>query len=447
MISLYLLTGFIALLLIIILIVLLKPNKKQLNDDLLQQLNTQIAVQEQKIKGLQEDKIAQENKNLVALEKAEKENRELLSQLTLEKQQVAKLEEAYKAQQIRLKEQEIFVAQAQERFAKDFELIASQILKQKTAEFTETNRSNLDILLNPLKENIKAFEDKVEKVYKSESDERNVLKGEISKLMELNKQISDEAHQLSKALKGDNKKQGNWGEMVLDKLMEGSGLIEGTNYSKQSSFTDDAGSRLQPDVIIYLPEEKHLVIDAKVSLVAYEKLVNAETEEERLAYTKQHLTSVKAHISGLSGKNYYDLYQINSPEFVLLFMPIESSFALAIQFDKDLFEFAWNKRVVLVTPSTLLATLKTVASIWKQEQQTKNAIDIATKAGQLYDKFVGFITDLDAVGKQINKSQEAYNEAMKKLTLGNGNLVSRVETLKKLGAKNTKDIDGKFLEE
>jgi DNA recombination protein RmuC len=447
MIYLYLIAGLIALLLIIILIVILKPNKKQLNDDLLQQLNTQIAVQEQKIRGLQEEKLIQENKNIIALEKVEKENKDITTQLSLEKQQVAKLEEAYKAQQIRLKEQEIFVAQAQERFAKDFELIASQILKQKTAEFTETNRSNLDILLNPLKENIKAFEDKVEKVYKSESDERNVLKGEISKLMELNKQISDEAHQLSRALKGDNKKQGNWGEMVLDKLMEGSGLIEGTNYSKQSSFTDESGSRLQPDVIIYLPEEKHLVIDAKVSLVAYEKLINAETDEDRLTYTKQHITSIKAHISGLSSKNYYDLYQINSPEFVLLFMPIESSFALAIQFDKDLFEFAWNRRVVLVTPSTLLATLKTVASIWKQEQQTKNAIDIATKAGQLYDKFVGFINDLEKVGDHINKSQKVYGDAMNKLTLGNGNLVSKVETLKKLGAKNTKDIDAKFLEE
>jgi DNA recombination protein RmuC len=411
MISLYLLAGFIAFLLIIILIVLLKPNRKQLNDDLLQKLNTQIAVQEQKITDLQEDKLKQEDKNMLAIRYLESDKKELIAQISLEKQQVAKLEEAYKAQQIRLKEQEIFVTQAQERFAKDFELIASQILKQKTAEFTETNRSNLDILLNPLKENIKAFEDKVEKVYKSESDERNVLKGEISK------------------------------------LMEGSGLIEGTNYSKQSSFTDETGNRLQPDVIIYLPEEKHLVIDAKVSLVAYEKLVNAETEEDRLTFTKQHLASLKGHIGGLSSKNYYDLYQINSPEFVLLFMPIESSFALAIQYDKDLFEFAWNKRVVLVTPSTLLATLKTVASIWKQEQQTKNAIDIATKAGQLYDKFVGFINDLEKVGDHINKSQKVYGDAMNKLTLGNGNLVSKVETLKKLGAKNTKDIDAKFLEE
>jgi DNA recombination protein RmuC len=301
-------------------------------------------------------------------------------------------------------------------------------------------------LLNPLKENIKAFEDKVEKVYKSESDERNVLKGEITKMMELNKQISDDAANLTKALKGDNKKQGNWGEMVLDKLLEGSGLIEGTNYSKQSSFIAEDGNRLLPDVVIFLPDEKHIVIDSKVSLVAYEKLVNAE-DEDRESFIKQHINSIKTHIGGLSGKNYQDLYQINSPEFVLLFIPIESSFAIAVQHDQELFDFAWNKRVVIVTPSTLLATLKTVASIWKQEQQTRNAIDIATKAGSLYDKFVGFVSDLQKVGDSLEKSQKAYGEAMGKLTTGNGNLVNRVENLKKLGAKATKEIDSRLLED
>ncbi len=411
------------------------------------QIKTELAVNEQKVLSAKEEKQENEHRFLQRINRLEEEKNELIAQLTQEKQQVAKIEESLKAEQHRLHQQEKFIEENQTKFSKDFELIAAQVLKQKTAEFTETNKTNLDILLNPLKENIKAFEEKVEKVYKSESDERNVLKGELSKLMELNKQISDEAHNLTRALKGDNKKQGNWGEMVLDKLMEGSGLLEGVNYTKQSNYVAADGNRLLPDMVVFLPEQKHIVIDSKVSLIAYEKLVSAENEDERLQFTKQHIASIKAHISGLSVKNYQDLYQINSPEFVLLFIPIESSFAIAVQFDQDLFDFAWNKKVVIVTPSTLLATLKTVASIWKQEQQTKNAIDIATKAGQLYDKFVGFVTDLQKVGDHLDKSQKVYGEAMGKLTLGSGNLVSKVETLKKLGAKATKEIDSRLLEE
>ena len=210
---------------------------------------------------------------------------------------------------------------------------------------------------------------------------------------------------------------------------------------------DEDGNRFQPDVIINLPDNKHIIIDSKVSLIAYDRLVNCETEEERETYIRQHILSIKSHINGLGGKNYQDLYGINSPDFVLLFVPIESSFVLAIQHDVELFEFAWNKKVVMVTPSTLLATLKTVASIWKQEQQTKNAIDIATKAGALYDKFVGFITDIKKIGDNLDRSKEAYNEAFGKLSTGSGNLVGRVEVLRKLGAKASKQIDQKFIEE
>ena len=409
-------------------------------------LKTELAVSDQKVKSAKEEKQDNEFRFLQRINKLEAEKTNLIEELTIEKKKISKAEESFNAQQERLREQKAFVEESQIRFKTEFENVANQVLKAKTAEFTEVNKANLDMLLNPLKENIKAFEDKVEKVYKSESDERNVLKGEITKMMELNKQISDDAANLTKALKGDNKKQGNWGEMVLDKLLEGSGLIEGTNYSKQSSFIAADGNRLLPDVVIFLPDEKHIVIDAKVSLVAYEKLVNAE-DDERESFIKQHINSIKTHISSLSGKNYQDLYQINSPEFVLLFIPIESSFAIAVQHDQELFDFAWKKRVVIVTPSTLLATLKTVASIWKQEQQTRNAIDIATKAGQLYDKFVGFIIDLQKVGEGLDKSQKAYGEAMGKLTTGNGNLVNRVENLKKLGAKATKEIDSRLLED
>ncbi|MBU0695378.1 MAG: DNA recombination protein RmuC [Bacteroidetes bacterium] len=410
-------------------------------------LRIQLAVSEQKVKSALDEKFDIEVKLNQRLEKLELERNNLIEQLTNEKKRMSQAEESFKAQRERLQDQKVFLEESQIRLKTEFENVANQILKAKTAEFTETNKTNLDILLNPLKENIKAFEQKVDNTYKAEAAERFTLKGTIDELIKQTKLIQDDATNLTKALKGDNKKQGNWGEMVLDKLLEGSGLIEGTNYSKQSNFTADDGSRLLPDVVIYLPEDKHIVIDSKVSLVAYEKLVNAENDVEREGFIKQHINSIKNHIVGLSAKNYHDLYQINSPEFVLLFVPIESSFAIAVQHDLDLFDFAWNKRVVIVTPSTLLATLKTVASIWKQEQQTKNAIDIATKAGQLYDKFVGFIADLQKVGDTLDKSQKAYGDAMGKLTTGSGNLVNRVETLRKLGAKATKEIDGKLLEE
>ncbi|QKJ28247.1 DNA recombination protein RmuC [Mucilaginibacter mali] len=376
--------------------------------------------------------------------------RDLNQELLAEKSRMTKAEEAFKAQRERLAEQELYMQEIQQKFKLEFENVANKLLEEKSQKFTETNRNSLDLLLNPLKENIKLFEEKVEKVYKAESDERNVLKGEISKLMELNRQISEEAGNLTRALKADTKKQGNWGEVILDRLLEASGLLEGESYTKQGKglgLADEDGNRFQPDVIINLPDNKHIVIDSKVSLLAYERLVNCDTDEDRETFLKQHIISIKSHINGLGGKNYQDLYGINSPDFVLLFVPIESSFAIAVQREAELFEFAWNKKVVVVTPSTLLATLKTVASIWKQEQQTRNAIDIATKAGALYDKFVGFIADLKKIGDNIDRSRDAYQDAFNKLSAGNGNLIGRVEVLRKLGAKNTKLIDQKFIEE
>lgn len=385
-----------------------------------------------------------------SLLKEDKEN--LLVQLQQERQKLSDINQSYEAtktfyvaQQQKISEQKAEIEKLQDKFTKDFELIAGKILEEKTKRFTDVNKSNLDLLLNPLKENLKAFEDKVEKVYKAESDERNVLKGEITKLMELNKQISQEAHNLTKALKADTKKQGNWGELVLDRVLEASGLVKGENFIKQSSYTDQEGARLLPDVIINLPDKKHLVIDSKVSLTAYERLVNCEDDHLRNQHLNEHILSIKNHIKNLSSKNYNDLNSINSPDFVLLFIPIESSFAVAIQHDIELFEFSWNKRVVMVTPSTLLATLKTIASIWKQEQQTQNAIEIASKAGALYDKFVGFINDLKRVGENLDKARDSYSDAFSKLSSGSGNLIGRVENLRKLGAKASKKIEDKYL--
>ncbi|WP_374166133.1 DNA recombination protein RmuC [Arcticibacter sp. MXS-1] len=396
------------------------------------------------------DVIVHEKEAAMAL--LQKEQDRLLSELNVERQNVISINLSYestraylKSQQEKIAEQKEEIERLHEKFNKDFELLASRILEEKTRKFTETNQAGLDNILKPLKENIKAFEEKVSNAYNAEAAERNVLKGELSKLIELNKQISDEANNLTKALKADNKKQGNWGEVVLDRILEASGLILNESYSRQASFIDDQGNRLQPDVVVHLPDNKNLIIDSKVSLIAYNNLVNCETEEERSQYLIEHINSLKSHIKNLCNKNYCDLYGINSPDFVLLFIPIESSFSVAVQHDFELFEFAWNKRVVVVSPSTLLATLKTISSLWKQQQQTKNAIEIATRAGALYDKFVSFVGDLKKVGDNLDKAREAHNEAFNKLSTGNGNVLSKIEALRKLGAKANKQLDSKYL--
>ncbi|WP_461449242.1 DNA recombination protein RmuC [Mucilaginibacter sp.] len=371
----------------------------------------------------------------------------LNQELVAEKNRMAKAEESFKAQRDRLTEQERSIQEIQQKFQLEFQNVANKLLDEKSQKFVETNRANLDVLLNPLKENIKAFEEKVDKVYNMEAAERNTLKGVITQLMELNQLISNEAQNLTKALKGDNKKQGNWGEVILERVLERSGLVRDQEYRMQTSFTGADGNRLQPDVIIDLPDEKHLIIDSKVSLIAYERLVNCETEDERKLFSKAHVESIRGHVNGLSAKNYHDLYQINSPDFVLLFIPIESSFSFAVQIDAELFSDAWDKRVVIVSPSTLLATLRTIASIWKQERQNRNVLEIARLSGAMYDKFVGFVGDMEGIGKNIKQSQSAYDNAISKLTEGNGNLTKTAEKIKSLGAKANKQIDQKYLGE
>jgi DNA recombination protein RmuC len=369
------------------------------------------------------------------------------AQLTEANENLASMRASLKAEQEKLAEQKADIEQTRSHFQKEFENIAEKLLKEKSREFTDVNRLSIDTILNPLKENIKAFEAKVDKVYSTEAAERHVLRGEISKLMDLNKLISTEAANLTKALKGDNKKQGNWGEIILEKVLERSGLVRDREYRIQASLNHADGSRLQPDVIIDLPDEKHLIIDSKVSLIAYERLVNCETEEERRLFSKAHIESIRGHVQGLSSKNYHDLYQVNSPDFVLLFVPIESSFSFAVQLDTDLFADAWDKRVVIVSPSTLLATLRTIASIWKQERQNRNVLEIARLSGEMYDKFVGFVGDMEGIGKNIKQSQDSYDKALNKLVDGRGNLTVTAEKIKKLGAKANKQIDGKYIGE
>jgi DNA recombination protein RmuC len=279
-------------------------------------------------------------------------------------------------------------------------------------------------------------EDTYEKGLKDQTD----LKAELKKLHDLNLKISDEANNLTKALKGDVKKQGNWGEMILESILERSGLSEGSEYRKQESITAENGQRVQPDVVIHLPDQKHIIVDSKVSLVAYERMVSADSEKERLNNLKEHLQSVRSHIKILSEKHYQNAQGLNSPDFVLLFIPIESSFSIAVQEDNDLFSYAWDNKVVIVSPSTLLATLRTIASIWQQENQTRNALEIARQSGALYDKFVAFVADMEAIGKSIDNTRKTYDSALNKLYSGSGNLVRRAENIRKLGAKTTKSL-------
>lgn len=343
--------------------------------------------------------------------------------------------------------QQTEVEKIRQQFNLEFQHLAQKILDEKTHKFTETNKLSLDQLLSPLREKLKSFEEKVDKSYKAEADERNVLKGVITQLMEQSRQISDEANNLTKALRGDNKKQGNWGEVILERVMERSGLRKDEEYRLQAHLVAEDGRRQQPDAIILLPDDKHLVVDSKVSLVAYERWVNSDDEVEREAYAKQHILSVENHVKSLSAKNYHELYQINSPDFVLLFMPVESAFSMSVTYKTDLFSDAWDRNVVIVSPSTLLATLRTIASMWKQERQNRNVQDIARQAGALYDKFVGFIEDMERVSSHLDHAKRWQDDALKKLSTGQGNLVRRVEKIKDLGAKTSKQISTKYLEE
>lgn len=394
--------------------------------------------QEQTVNYLKEEKL-----------KLEDELADLRERFNEERSNLVRAEVNVISYQEKLVQQQKSIEDLQQKFTLEFTNIANKILDEKSAKFTAQNQTNLDTILNPLKANIKSFEEKVDNVYKVEALERSELKGVIFQLMDQSKQIQTDANNLTKALKGDSKKQGNWGEVILERVLESSGLVKDREYRTQASLNNGEGARLQPDVVIDLPDDKNLIIDAKISLIAYEKMVSSETEEEKLIYLKKHLLSVKSHIDGLASKNYQNLYQINSPDFVLLFMPIESTFSITIQADTELFNYAWNKKVVIVSPTTLLATLRTIASIWKVDRQNKNVFEIAEEAGALYDKFVGFLEDMDKIGKHIGMTQKAHDDAFKKLQYGSGNLIGKVEKIKKLGAKtkSNKQIDSKFLGE
>lgn len=373
------------------------------------------------------------NQQKSELEKYRAENQTLLAQNSKYSADLKNLES--KVQEAR---------EMEKKFTVEFENLANRILEEKTHKFTLQNKEQLGQLINPFSEKIKEFEKRVEETYIKGTKENSALMEQVKQLAELNVQMRNEAQNLTSALKGDKKQQGNWGELILEKVLERSGLTSGNEYELQFSTTGTDGSRIQPDVVIKLPDNKHVIIDSKVSLNAYTEWVNEADETLREVHLKTHITSIKNHIKSLSEKNYHAGRDFNSPEFVLLFIPIESSFSTIIQHDNDLWNYAWDRKIVLVSPSTLLATLRTIASVWKQEKQNANAIEIARQAGNLYDKFVGFLEDMASIEKNLDQTKRAYDGAMNKLKEGNGNLIRSTEKLKELGVKSEKSIPQKF---
>ena len=364
---------------------------------------------------------------------------DLTSRLSRSQADLANLQE-------RLQTQKQEIEALQTHLVEQFDSIANRILLDSSQQIQKQHKDKLEDILTPLRDKIERFEKKVDDTHKENIRDNQSLKEQIANLQKLNQSIGEEAKNLTTALKGQSKTQGNWGEVILERILEKSGLVKGREYTVQTSLTGEDGRRLQPDVIINLPESKNLVIDSKVSLSAYERYCSTDDEEQRAIELKEHIGSVRKHIKELSSKNYQNLYQLTSLDFVLMFIPIEPAFNEAVNADLELYQEAFERNIVVVSTSSLLATLRTIASIWRQENQSRNAMEIARQGGDLYDKFVGFVEDLVQLGKRIHATDEAYQEAMKKLVEGKGNLVKRAEEMKSLGAKATKSIPPKILE-
>ena len=373
-------------------------------------------------------------------EKIENENREKEELIGNLKADVSSKNTLIETLNSKLDEESKRLIEQQKQLQTQFENMANEIFEKKSEKFAEQNQKNIDLILKPLGEKIKSFEQSVEDKYVKDQKNKASLSEQIKLLHETNQQISQDANNLANALKGDSKVQGDWGELQLEVLLEKSGLNKGVHFRTQNSLKDEEGNDKRPDCIIDLPDNKNLIIDSKVSLSAYEQYVNSEDELKKQVLLKQHLESIKKHIKDLAAKDYPNLYSINTPDYVLMFVPIEPALTLALQEDGEIFNLALNKNIILISTSTLMATMRTVSFIWQQENQKKNVLEIARQSGALYEKFIGFTNDLEAVGKAIDNAHNKYEAAQNKLISGRGNLVNSVEKIKKLGAKTNKSI-------
>jgi len=395
-----------------------------------------IATLEERATILKESKDIVENNLIEVQNELKRKQQEKESLMTLNTRQDSEIQNL----RLKIEEHKKEVEKVQEKLTKDFEILANKILEDKSSKFTQQNRENIKNILEPLEKKIQVFEKKVADSDEKRAGFQSALKTQLDNLKDLNAQMSKDTINLTKALKGDSKMQGNWGELVLERVLEKSGLEKDREYFVQQSFTNQEGKRVLPDVVIHLPDNKKMIVDSKVSLTAYEQFVNQDDETLKEQFLKEHTNSLKRHIVQLSEKKYEDLYQIESPDFVLLFVPIEPAFAVALNFDNQLYNKAFDMNIVIVTPTTLLATLRTIDSIWNNEKQQRNALEIARQAGALYDKFEGLLKDLVNIGKRIDDSKKEYSSAMNKLVDGRGNLITSVEKLKKMGAKAKKAL-------
>lgn len=382
----------------------------------------------------------------LALETAHTEKESATSQAQLAREESAGLRTSLSLERRQFDEKIALLENSKEQLTVAFKNIANEIFEDKSKKFEANSKANLSSVLNPLQEKITQFEKRVEETYDKESKERFSLAREIKGLQELNTRISEEAVNLTNALKGDNKTQGNWGELVLETILERSGLVKGREYDVQVSLKSEDGAKFQPDVIVHLPESRDIVIDSKVSLKAWDAYSSSEDPAVKAELLKQHIQSMRSHVKLLSEKDYQNLIGINSLDYVFLFMPIEAAYGAAMQQDAELFQYAFERNIIFVVPTTLLTSLRTVQNLWRLAQQNQNAQEIASKAGALYDKFVAFVEDVDEIGNKIDASKRSFEKAHNKLTSGRGNLVRRAESLKKLGAKTAKKQKSELLD-
>ena len=406
------------------------------------QAGAQLAAAQERVRGLESERLAllaELQQDRGALQMAQEHASQLQTQLAA---QATQLEAERRAAHDKL----ALLTEAREALTHQFKSLASDILEEKSRRFAEQNQQSLGQLLDPLRSRLADFQGRVEQFYDAEGKQRSALAQQVHQLLQLNQALSEDARNLTQALKGSTKAQGNWGELILERVLESAGLRKGFEYDVQENHLRADGSRAQPDVVIHLPEDRHLVIDAKASLLAYEEWAHADDEAVRAGAQRRHLDSVRQHIKGLAERNYQQLYALQSLDFVLMFVPIEPAFMLAVTADNQLYSDAWNRNVLLVSPSTLLFVLRTVAHLWRQEAQTRNAQEIAQRGADLYDHLTAFVEELEKVGKSLGQAQDAYHKAFNKLSKNRGNVIRRAEMLKELGIKPAKALQPALVE-
>ncbi len=406
------------------------------------QAGAQLAAAQERVRGLESERLAllaELQQDRGALQMAQEHASQLQTQLAA---QATQLEAERRAAHDKL----ALLTEAREALSHQFKSLASDILEEKSRRFAEQNQQSLGQLLDPLRSRLADFQGRVEQFYDAEGKQRSALAQQVHQLLQLNQTLSEDARNLTQALKGSTKAQGNWGELILERVLESAGLRKGFEYDVQENHLRADGSRAQPDVVIHLPEDRHLVIDAKASLLAYEEWAHADDEAVRAGAQRRHLDSVRQHIKGLAERNYQQLYALQSLDFVLMFVPIEPAFMLAVTADNQLYSDAWNRNVLLVSPSTLLFVLRTVAHLWRQEAQTRNAQEIAQRGADLYDHLTAFVEELEKVGKSLGQAQDAYHKAFNKLSKNRGNVIRRAEMLKELGIKPAKALPPALVE-